>query len=162
MREHDMTAEFECVGAQPLQVMGNVARIHVSSKLAGGAFSLVEMSGTRYDSPLHIHHHESETFYVLDGVLRVHIPERSVELHVGDAFYTPLGVEQMYQVISDEARWLVLSAPGGFDEFLVEQSGPTAGDEIVPDASGGHHQSSASVLSKKGLEVLGPPGTMPG
>ncbi len=153
-----MSTEIERVSAEPRWFMHNLTRVHASNEMTEGAFSLVEMSGERYDSPLHIHHHESETFYVLDGVLRVHIPGRSVELHAGDAFYTPLGVPQMYQVISDAARWLVLTAPGGFDELIMSRSEPAERDEIPVQR---RPLPPSDELRKGGLEILGPPGTMP-
>jgi len=75
-----MTVEIERVSTEPRWFSLNLSRVHVSNASSEGGFSLIEMSGRRYDSPLHVHHHESETHYVLEGVLRIHIPGRSVEL----------------------------------------------------------------------------------
>ena len=66
--------KIERVSAEPRWFGLNLTRVHVSSADSQGGFALIEMSGRRYDSPLHVHHHESETHYVLEGVLRVHIP----------------------------------------------------------------------------------------
>ena len=124
--------KIERVSAEPRWFGLNLTRVRVSSADSQGGFALIEMSGRRYDSPLHVHHHESETHYVLEGVLRVHIPGRSVELHAGDAFCTPRGVPQMYQVVSDTARWLLVMAPGGFDGLVATMSEPAERDEIPP------------------------------
>jgi mannose-6-phosphate isomerase-like protein (cupin superfamily) len=161
--EDETMPEIERVSTEPLWFGLNLTRVHVSSASSEGGFSLIEMSGRRYDSPLHIHHHESETHYVLEGILRVHIPGRSVELHPGDAFCTPRGVPQMYQVVSDTARWLLVLQPGGFDELVTSMAEPAARDEIPP----GPHRGAKAVppaeaLRAHGLENLGPPGTMPG
>ena len=157
-----MTPEIERVSTEPLWFSLNLTRVHVSRASSRGEFSLIEMSGRRYDSPLHVHHHESETHYVLEGILRIHIPGRSVELHPGDAFYTPRGVPQMYQVVSDTARWLLVMAPGGFDQLVTSMSEPAERDEIPP----GPHRGvkavpPADALRAHGLENLAPPGTMP-
>jgi mannose-6-phosphate isomerase-like protein (cupin superfamily) len=157
-----MSVVPERVSSEPRWFIHYLARVHVSSATTGGAFSLLEMSAKTFDSPLHVHHHESETFYVLDGVLRVHVPGESVELHAGDAYYTPLGVPQMYQVVSETARWLVLTAPGGFDEHIVNHSEPAPRDEIpTRDYVGQGPLPDKDALRKRGHEILGPPGTMP-
>ncbi len=156
-------AMTERVSAEPRWFGLNLTRVHVSNADSQGGFTLIEMSGRRYDSPLHVHHHESETHYVLEGVLRIHIPGRSVELHPGDAFYTPRDVPQMYQVVSDTARWLLVLAPGGFDGLVATASEPADSDEIPPGPhSGAKTVPPAEALRAHGLETLGPPGTMPG
>jgi mannose-6-phosphate isomerase-like protein (cupin superfamily) len=157
-----MIQETQRVSTEPRWFSLNLVRVHVSNTGSEGRFSLIEMSARRYDSPLHVHHHESETHYVLEGILRIHTPGRSVELHPGDAFYTPRGVPQMYQVVSDAARWLLVMAPGGFDELVMNMSEPAARDELPP----GPHRGAkvippADALRAYGLETLGPPGTMP-
>jgi mannose-6-phosphate isomerase-like protein (cupin superfamily) len=154
--------KIERVSAEPRWFGLNLTRVHVSNTDSQGGFVLIEMSGRRYDSPLHVHHHESETHYVLEGVLRIHIPGRSVELHPGDAFCTPRGVPQMYQVVSDKARWLLVMAPGGFDGLVATMSEPAERDEIPPGPhSGANAVPPAEALRAHGLETLGPPGTMP-
>lgn len=157
-----MTMEIERVSTEARWFSLNLARVHVSKAHSGGGLSLIEMSGRRYDSPLHVHHRESETHFVLEGILRIHIPGRSVELHPGDAFCTPRGVPQMYQVVSDTARWLLAMAPGGFDELVTSMSEPAERDEIPP----GPHSGTKAVppedaLRAHGLETLGPAATMP-
>jgi mannose-6-phosphate isomerase-like protein (cupin superfamily) len=160
--EPGMTPQIERVVTEPRWFIHYLTRVHVSNEATEGAFSLIEMSAKRFDSPLHIHHHESETFFVLDGVLHVHVPGQSVELRAGDAYHTPLGVPQMYQVVSDSARWLVLTAPGGFDEHIVGQSEPAERDEIpTRDYVGQGPLPDKDALRKRGHEILGPPGTMP-
>lgn len=53
-----------------------------------------------------------------------------VELHPGDALCTPRDVPQMYQVVLVTARWLLVMAPGGFDELVATMSEPAERDEI--------------------------------
>ena len=48
----------------------NRVRIPISGAETGGAFALLEVSGPPGDQPpLHVHHHDDEGFYVLEGEL---------------------------------------------------------------------------------------------
>jgi mannose-6-phosphate isomerase-like protein (cupin superfamily) len=156
-----MSPEIEHVSTDPLWFVHYLTRVHIDGAETDGAFGLIEMEARRFQSPLHVHHKESETFYVLEGTLRVHVPGRSVELNAGDAFYTPLGVQQMYEVTSDTARWLVLASPAGFEEHIRSVSKPAEREEIPVKEEGQGPLPSAAKLSKSGHEILGPPGTMP-
>ena len=53
---------------EPLWFLHNLSRILVDGEHSNGRFALVEMTGGPGDMPpLHVHHHEDETFYVLDA-----------------------------------------------------------------------------------------------
>jgi mannose-6-phosphate isomerase-like protein (cupin superfamily) len=155
------TPEMERVSTDPLWFVHYLVRVHIDGAETDGAFTLMEMQARRFQSPLHVHHKESETFYVLEGTLRVHIPGRSVELGPGDAFYTPIRTQQMYEVTSDTARWLVLAAPAGFENHIRSVSRPAERPEIPVKEEGQGPLPPAGALNKSGHEILGPPGTMP-
>jgi hypothetical protein len=60
-------------------------------------------------------------------------------------------VPHVYQVGDTPARWLVLSMPGGFDQFVKDVA---ALDELTPEAL-------AAIGTEHDIEILGPPGTLP-
>jgi hypothetical protein len=63
---------------EPLWFLHNRARILVDGEESEERFSLVEMIGASGDMPpLHVHHEEDETFYVIDGELELHIADAS-------------------------------------------------------------------------------------
>ena len=140
----------------------NLARVRVSGEDTGGTVAVVEIEGRCGDMPpLHVHVREDETFYVLEGELSLHLPGSSVELGSGEAFFAPRGVPHVYRVESETARWLAISTPAGFDEF-VREAGEPAGEDALPPAGRAHDpERLAEIAARLGIELLGPPGTMP-
>jgi mannose-6-phosphate isomerase-like protein (cupin superfamily) len=102
--------------------------------------------------PLHVHHTHDEGFYVVDGEVTLFMPGEQVTLQRGDFFLAPRGVPHMYRV-SDEgpASWLVSSHPAGFERFVAHVASL---DEQDPETV-------TAVAAEYGIEILGPPGTMP-
>jgi quercetin dioxygenase-like cupin family protein len=143
-----------------LWFIDGIARVRIDGDEARGAFDLVEVEGREGDMPpLHVHHEADEVFYVLDGRLSLHLPRSSVQLEAGDAFLAPRGVPHVYRVESSTARWLGIGAPAGFADFVREASDEAAGDgfpDREPDVA-----RVAAAASRRGIELLGPPGTTP-
>lgn len=54
----------------------------------------------------HSHEHEDEMFYVLDGVLRIEMEDRTVVLNPGEMFVVPKGVR--HNPIADEQCLILL------------------------------------------------------
>jgi quercetin dioxygenase-like cupin family protein len=144
----------EHVSTEPLQFLHNVARVHVDAELSGGGYALVELTGPHGDMPpLHVHTREDEAFYVLAGRLTVIAGELEVELHAGDSVLAPRGIPHVYRVDSDEARWLALVSPAGFESFVREVA--ATGTEVGPAEL-------TEIAARYGIEILGPPGALPG
>ncbi len=158
-----MTAATEPTAARAIWFLDNLARIHVSGEETAGAYGLVEMRARRGDMPpLHVHHRDDEAFYVIDGRVVLHLPGRTIELERGDSFLAPKDVAHAYRVESDEATWLVAFSPAGFERFVEEVGDPAESDTLPP--SGRPHDAEVLVTraARYGIEVLGPPGTLPG
>jgi len=50
----------------------------------------------RYIAPLHLHHHDDEAWYVLEGTLRVKMGNDEAEAHAGSAVLVPRGTPHTY------------------------------------------------------------------
>ena len=147
---------------QPRWFIDNLARVHVGHEATGGRSCLVELEGRRGDMPpLHVHHRDDETFYVVEGTLTLFQPGRQVTLEAGSAFRAEKGVPHVYRVDSPLARWLAFSEPGGFDAFILAASDPAATDELPPLDRPKDLATIAAAAASKGIELLGPPGTLP-
>jgi mannose-6-phosphate isomerase-like protein (cupin superfamily) len=92
----------------------------------GGAFSLSEgtipagMSGP----PPHAHRQTTDTYYVLEGTLRVTVSGREVDAPAGSYILVPPGVVHTFANTSDApVRVLNLNAPGGWEHYLRELAG---------------------------------------
>ena len=141
------------ITAEELNFLGSRCRILATSESTDGDYGLVDMIEVPAGNmpPLHIHHTHDEGFLLLEGGLSLFLPEREITLRPGEFVLAPRGIPHTYQVGDSPARWLVLSTPPGFEQFV---EGVAALDEVTPDALTG----TGAVY---GIEILGPPGTMP-
>src|SRR6187200_974467 len=82
---------------------GRIA-IKASGVETGGRFAQVEIDdplGTA--PPMHIHHGEDETFYVVEGTVTVYAGDEEIHLASGDYGFVPRGVPHAYLVTSERA-----------------------------------------------------------
>ena len=145
-------------------LLSNLVIVHVSGEESDGRFCLLEFLTPSGDmTPLHVHRHDSQTSYVLEGALTVYLPGSSRVVGPGECIHLPAGVPQTECVTSAEsARVLDINSPAGFDRFVVAAGRPAEAltlpppDEPEPDL-----EALIAVAAEHGLEVLGPPGTLP-
>jgi quercetin dioxygenase-like cupin family protein len=148
---------------EPIWFIDNLARILVDGEESKDALAIVELTGRQGDMPpLHIHHREDETFVVLEGSLALFLPGgRRIDLAAGEAAVAPKGIAHVYRVESQEARWLAIGTPAGFDTF-VREAGEPAGSAVLPPPGREHDPARLDEIAARfGIELLGPPGTYP-
>lgn len=76
----------------------------VVAEANGNLFKVAKGVGSTH---WHAHAEQDEVFLLVEGVLTVQLRDRSVELHPGDLFVVPRGVEHC-PVAEEEARFLVI------------------------------------------------------
>src|SRR5262249_49395760 len=137
----------------------------ISVKLSGGetegALAQVETAdplGTA--PPLHIHHNEEETFYVLEGELSVFMDGDELTLRTGDFAIGPRGVPHAYLVRSEQARMLVTFSPAGFEQAFLELGLPVVDTRPPDDSVFPAPGEAARVFAAYGCEIVGPPPTL--
>lgn len=141
-------------------VWWKTGRITVKTRGAetGGRFSQVEIDDPRGSAPpLHIHHQEDETFYVLEGELTVFAGDERIDATAGDFVFVPSGVPHAYLVRSERARMLVTFSPAGFEEVFVELGLPANGTEAPLEAVHPAPEEFARLFAPYGCEIVGPP-----
>jgi|SRR5918996_6251607 mannose-6-phosphate isomerase-like protein (cupin superfamily) len=148
--------------AQPLWFIDNLAYVHVPGEDTGGAFSLSELRAAEGSMPpLHVHHRDDETFYVLEGELRLFAGDRELVVSAGRAAVAPRGTPHTYRVESAEARFLVVNSPAGFEQFVAAMGDPAAQHALPPSDRPTDPAALAQAAAEYGIEVLGPPGMLP-
>ena len=149
--------------AEPIWFIDNLARVLVDGEASGGSLAIVEITGRKGDMPpLHVHPVEDETFVVLEGSLALFLPGgQRVDLAAGEAIVAPKGIPHVYRVESDQARWLAVVTPAGFDAFVREAGEPAERPELPP--LGREHDPArlGAIAAAHGIELLGPPGAYP-
>jgi quercetin dioxygenase-like cupin family protein len=149
-----MSSEHQLVMTD-LWFLRNRVHIHISGRQTEGAFSLLEATGPAGDhTPLHVHHLDDEGFYVLDGQLTLWAGDEQHVLRAGESVLAPRGVPHTLRVDTD-ARWLVTSAPAGFEAFVRDVGTPEPAAPPSPEEL-------TRVAARHDIEILGPPGMLPG
>jgi quercetin dioxygenase-like cupin family protein len=139
--------------AETLTFIDVPARILADGDATGGHMGLVEQPAMPpgHMPPLHVHHTHDEGFYVIEGEVTLYMPGTEVTLGPGDWFLAPRGIPHAYRIGDDQAHLLVTSSPSGFERFVADVG---ALEEIDPAVL-------AEVGARHGIEILGPPGTLP-
>ncbi len=148
--------------AETLWFIDNLVRVHVDAEASNGRLALIEERGRRGNMPpLHVHHRDDETFYVLDGEVSLFAPGRQLTLTAGQAALAPREVPHTYRVESEQARWLVVTTPAGFESFVRHVSEPAPAEAFPAAERPIDPAALAQAAADVGIEILGPPGALP-
>jgi mannose-6-phosphate isomerase-like protein (cupin superfamily) len=155
-------AEMQATGAKPMWFIDNLAAVRLDGAATNETIDIVEIEGRAGDMPpLHVHHDHDETFYVVEGTISIHLPDGQVTLREGESLLAPRGVPHVYRVESGTARWLGIGTPAGFAEFVREASDEPESDGFPPLHREHDVERLAEAAVRQGIELLGPPGTLP-
>jgi mannose-6-phosphate isomerase-like protein (cupin superfamily) len=137
---------------EELWFLGAPTRVIANAEQTGGAFGLIEQvipAGS--ESPLHVHHAEDESFYVVEGRMTFLCGDQKVHAEAGTFVYGPRGIPHGFRVEGEQpARVLLQCTPGGFEHFVMEMSEP------APPSGPPDMQRLISVAAKYGNEIVGP------
>lgn len=111
--------------------------------------------------PLHVHAHEAEAFYLLDGTMTYRAGDDVCRLTAGDLIYLPANLPHAFRVTgSAPVRFLALTTPGGL-MHLYDEVGIPAQARRIPGADGQPMDAEIAkwntVGGRYGLQVVGPP-----
>lgn len=148
--------------AAAIWFIDNLMHVRITGSETEGRFCLVEARAARgHMPPLHVHHREDETFVVLDGELTLYAGGDSHRLGAGETALGPRGVPHTFRVESETARWLVACAPAGFERFVAEVGAPAPLDTLPDEIVMPEPERFEQICGEFGIELLGPPGTLP-
>lgn len=148
---------------EALWFLGQLVTVKASTETTAartGSLSLLEIRGAKGPaSPLHVHRGESEWWYVLEGELAVWAGGAVIEAPAGSFVYGPPDVPHTFSVVSDESRFLLGTAPAGFETFVRACSDPAGALTLPPPAAAAPDPGRlAELAARVGVEILGPPG----
>jgi len=94
-----MTSFVQPDRPEPLWFIDNLVHVHVDAEASHGRLALVEERGRRGNMPpLHVHHRDDETFFVIEGELSLFVAGRQLTLTGGLAALAPRGRPHSYRV----------------------------------------------------------------
>jgi quercetin dioxygenase-like cupin family protein len=145
---------------EALWFLGVLATIKASAETTGGAVAVIEHLAPRgTGSPLHVHSREDEWFYVIDGELTIWVDGETIVAPAGSFVFGPKGIPHTFIVSSEQARFLLVTEPAGFERFMRAAGEPAARLEIPPLATEPPDVAALSTAAAEfGIEITGPPG----
>jgi quercetin dioxygenase-like cupin family protein len=132
--------------------------IKVSGAQTGGSLAQLETNDPRGTAtPLHVHHNEDETFYVLEGQVTLLVDGEQIGVGAGDFALAPRETAHAYIVQSERARMLTTLTPAGLEEVFVALGVAVDGanrpiDEVMPSID-----EMVRRFGIYGCQILGPP-----
>ena len=143
-----------------LWFFGGLTTIKADGAGTGGRSMVTEQLAPRGSgSPLHVHHNEDEWFYVIEGELTIWVAGKTVVADAGSFVFGPRDVPHTFVVSSEQARFLLVTEPAGFEGFVRALAVPAAAPEIPPAPTAPPDMGPVlRAAADHGLEILGPPG----
>ncbi len=133
--------------------LGNLVSFLVSGADTDGRIALIQTCETRgREPPRHIHHHEDEIIYVLEGHLQFSVGETCFDAPRGTYVLLPRGIEHGFTLASEEAKLLLMLTPAGLEGYFKELSRPVGQLHALPDA-----EQLVTTAARYGVEITGPP-----
>jgi quercetin dioxygenase-like cupin family protein len=101
---------------------GDVYRFLVTgAHTAGAYFAMEAIVAPGGGPPPHIHRHEDETFYVVEGECGILLGEEWITADVGDFVNVPRGTVHRFENQGTEAMRMILTfTPAGIEKFFEE------------------------------------------
>lgn len=110
--------------------------------------------------PLHIHHREDETFYVIAGEITFFVGGERIEATAGDFVFAPRDAPHAFLVTSDHAEYLTSFSPAGAERFFATVAPNVVPGEPAPSPSQPDPEEFARIAASYGIEIVGPPPTL--
>jgi len=110
------------------------------SQMAGtadnnGSFDLAVARMRRgTEPPPHVHSREDEFVYILSGEMRFFVDGKAFTVTAGECMFLPRRRPHAFLVASEEARTILLVAPGGFLDAINKMNAPAERMEVPTDA----------------------------
>jgi quercetin dioxygenase-like cupin family protein len=139
--------------------LGALMNFKALGEETNGQFWAVEgLADPHMAVPLHVHTHEDEIWYVLEGEIAFTIGDATQVGGPGTYVHISRGVPHTFQVKSATARWFGIGLPAGLDQWFFE-TGEPAGALTLPPPPTEPLNIEAIVTSLKayGTDTLGPP-----
>jgi mannose-6-phosphate isomerase-like protein (cupin superfamily) len=123
----------------------------------GGVLDLLDQTvPPGYAPPRHVHAHDDEAWYVLEGDATFWCGDRELRAGCGSFVFLPKGVEHTFRTGTRGARLLTFSFPSGFADF-VAAAGEPAPERTIPRTAPPDPRRLAEIAARYGIEITGPP-----
>jgi quercetin dioxygenase-like cupin family protein len=137
-------------------MLGGRYEVKVAGDETNGALTVMEMWMPAGMGPPPHTHPGGESVYVLEGRLRYHIGEETIEGGPGSFFHIPEGTLEFFEP-TEELRVLVTYTPGGIDKFFAEAGEPAQSPGLPPPPGAPPDvERLASIAARYGMDIQPP------
>jgi len=145
---------------EALWFLGSLVTIKSASETTDGRVAVLENYAPRGGgSPMHVHRREDEWFYVTEGELTFWVGAEVIKAPAGAFVYAPRDIPHTFEVTSEEARFLLVAEPAGFEKFVRSVAEPAQSLTLPPPPSEAPDPAAlAAAAAEYGVEITGPPG----
>ena len=133
--QHDNTPYVLDAGqGEGIWFLNTLFTVKAGAEQTQGAFTWMEqLCPAGFAPPPHVHHSETEAFFMLEGTMTVSCADIERDVGPGDFVLLPAGIPHGFRVShTGPARFVHLTAPGRFDRFAREVGEP-AKDLVLPE-----------------------------
>ena len=128
-----------------------------TGETTNGAFGLLEqwMVPPGFASPYQTHRLEDEAFYILEGEVAFVFDGQWTTAGPGSYVFGPRAIPHGFKVQGTApARMLLLCAPAGFEQFVLEMSEPAPAPGVAPGPP--DMAKLMALATKYSIDILGP------
>ncbi len=114
--------------------------ITLTGEEAGGSWSLIEYVAPPHfrGPPPHVHEHEQESFFVMEGTVAFVVDGRTVTAPSGTLVSVPPGtIHTFFNPTPDPATYLAWFSPIGMEQACEEMASLVAAEQVWPPADPG-------------------------
>jgi len=131
--------------------LGVITAVRATSEQTQGAYSLFEqILPPGVGMPLHVHHNEDETFFVLEGTVTIWVGDKRIEATPGTWVFAPRDITHAFRASgTTPARLQLTLTPSGFEHFIY------ALGEKEPPSGAPDMNHVIQVAKKHGVDIFG-------
>ncbi|HEV2811926.1 MAG TPA: quercetin 2,3-dioxygenase [Solirubrobacteraceae bacterium] len=140
-----------------LWIVGDTMTLKATSESTAGSLVLLEnLTAPGGGPPPHVHTHEDEFFYVLDGTFEIRVGDDVHALGAGGFAFVPRGTVHNFRNTGETpSRILVGFTPGGMDGFFRESGRPAVDDGPAPPLDDDEIAQTTAAAERYGVRALG-------
>ena len=156
----DLGYALDAQQGEAFWMLGMLQTIKIGRDDTAGRYGLLEIVVPEgVGSPWHVHPEEDEWFYVLEGELTFWVGGAVTVAPAGSFVFGPQDIPHTFIVSSDQARFLLVTEPAGFEAFMRAGAVPAERLEIPPAPTEPPDVEGLTRLAATfGIEIVGPPG----
>lgn len=121
-------------GGERLVVGETTILVRATGEVTDGAYAFFDLVPPLADTPLHVHAHEDELYYVLEGEHVFTIGEEEFHVGPGAVVFGPRGIPHAHRrVVPGAGHLLTLTSPAGYEGFVRALAEANDAESLGPE-----------------------------